>query len=86
MMDERELQNCTFVKTILMILVVAGHALDFWTGEWFTESPVFESPFCDLLSRWINSFHIYAFALVSGYIFRYIKYENGDISNSLLLQ
>jgi hypothetical protein len=33
MMDERELQNCTFIKTILMILVVAGHALDFWTED-----------------------------------------------------
>ena len=32
MVNERELQNCTFVKTILMIFVVAGHALDVWTG------------------------------------------------------
>ena len=69
------LRNCTFVKTVLMILVVGGHALDFWTGDWFTRNPAIPSPFCDLLSRWLNSFHTYAFVLVSGYLFRYLKYE-----------
>ena len=54
-----------------MILVVFYHAVAFWTGAWFTCTPVFESKFLGLLAEYIGAFHIYAFALVSGYIFTY---------------
>lgn len=76
--EQKMLRNCTFVKSILMILVVAGHSLDFWTGEWFTRNPAIMSNFCDLLSKWLNSFHTYSFVLVSGYLFRYLKYERNN--------
>lgn len=68
---ERELSNCGFVKTILMLLVILGHACAFWSGHWFTDNPALPSRGLNALFEWLNSFHIYAFALVSGYIFTY---------------
>lgn len=29
---QTELENCTFVKTILMLLVILCHSIDFWSG------------------------------------------------------
>lgn len=69
------LKNCNFVKCILMILVVLGHSLDFWTGNWFTKDPVYSAPVLSLVADWLNSFHVQTFTLVSGYIFFFIKYE-----------
>ena len=36
---QRELENCTFIKTILMITIVLYHSLVFWTGTWFIDTP-----------------------------------------------
>lgn len=69
---ELMLKNSSFVKTVLMLFVILGHAVNFWNGSWFNVySPVFESGSLALLSGWVNSFHIYAFTLVSGYIFMF---------------
>lgn len=72
------IENCTFIKTILMLLVVVGHSCIFWTGSWLTTEVVeIESPVLGLLAEWLGSFHIYCFTLVSGYIFYSMKYERG---------
>ena len=69
---ELMLKNSSFVKTVLMLFVIFGHAVNFWNGSWFkVYSPVFECNPLAVLSSWINSFHIYAFTLVSGYIFSF---------------
>ena len=67
----KDLTNCIFIKTILMFLVILGHSCIFWTGAWFVENPIINSKGLILISSWLNSFHIYAFALVSGYIFAF---------------
>ena len=68
---EKQLSNVGFIKTILMCMVILGHACDFWTGNWFTENPVFQSQGLSAFAGWLNSFHIFAFALASGYIFAF---------------
>ena len=68
---ETKLQNCSFIKTILLYLVILYHSCVFWTGTWWDSDPIFPSMIHDILARWLNSFHIYAFTLVSGYIFSY---------------
>ena len=78
---QTELSNCSFVKTLLMLLVVAYHCLVFWTGTWFTNDPVFDSYILSVLSSFLNSFHIYGFALVSGYLFYFLRYEKGKYSS-----
>lgn len=69
--NQKNLKNCGFVKTILMLLVIFGHACAFWSGHWFTENPAIQSSGLNVLYAWVNSFHIYAFAMVSGYIFAF---------------
>ncbi len=72
---DRELSNCTFVKTVLMLIVVIYHCIVFWTGSWFTKNPVYESGLLSIFASWMNSFHIYGFVLVSGYLFYFLKHE-----------
>lgn len=78
-----ELANCTFMKTVLMLLVVLQHSMQFWNGGWFTVcEPAQEGVLgLQLLSQWLYHFHIYGFVLVSGYLFSYLKYERGKYSN-----
>lgn len=75
--NQNELYNCTFVKTILMILIVLYHSVLFWRSNWFIGKPIYEAQVLAVISRWLNSFHVYAFTLVSGYIFYYMKFEKG---------
>ena len=78
--SEQALMNCSFVKTILMLLVVLGHACAFWDGTWFTKNPVIPSNGLSIISSWLGSFHIYAFTLVSGYLFA-AKVSGGGYQN-----
>ncbi|MBE6650785.1 MAG: acyltransferase [Ruminococcaceae bacterium] len=72
---QTELSNCNFVKTVLMLVVVLYHSILYWSGDWFIGEPVYAASGLATLAKWMNSFHIYAFALVSGYLFYYLKYE-----------
>lgn len=78
-MTESYLKNSVFVKTILMLLVILGHACAFWSGHWFTENPILQSQGLSVIYSWVGSFHIFAFALVSGYIFAF-KISGGGYS------
>ncbi len=77
---ESHIYNTSFTKTILMMLVVLYHSCVFWTGDWLRIQPVFNAPLLGLIAKWLNSFHIYAFTLVSGYIFAF-KMTGGGINN-----
>lgn len=69
------LDNITFIKCVLMIIIVFYHSILFLNGEWFgiinTEKDVYFATFAE----WLNSFHIYAFTFISGYLFYYLKFE-----------
>ena len=77
MHEDKNLTNCNLIKTILMLLVILGHSCIFWTGTWFVENPMIDSKGLSFLSSWLSSFHIYAFALVSGYIFAFKILKGG---------
>ena len=73
-LTDRQLANCDFVKTILMLLVILYHSCVFWNGDWFTAVDVTRPAKGFLLfPTWLNSFHIYGFTLVSGFIFAYLE-------------
>lgn len=75
------LKNTTFIKTVLLITVILGHSMAYWSGTWITEWPVaFESETLKFLYGWIGSFHVYAFTAISGYIFAY-KMTSGGYSD-----
>lgn len=83
-MRDKYLNNCVFAKTILMLFVIIGHSISFWNGEWFTAlTPEKTSIFYKYLSIFIGGFHIYGFALVSGYIFYYLKIEKNKYQDYL---
>ena len=83
-MEDKYLSNCTFVKTILMFFVIIGHSISFWNGAWFTAlTPEKTSTIFKYLSIFIGGFHIYGFALISGYIFYYLKIEKHKYQNYL---
>lgn len=73
--NKAELDHCSFVKGILMLLVMLYHSILFWRGDWFTADPQMAAPLLSTAARWMQSFHIYGFTLASGYIFYYVKYE-----------
>lgn len=57
-----------------MILVVLYHSCVFWNGNWFTASEVQQPGMVfKSIPVWLNSFHIYGFTLVSGFIFSYLQ-------------
>lgn len=73
---QTELENCTFIKTVLMVLIVLFHSILAWNGSWFSVIGVKNSaPVFEVMSSWLSTFHVYTFACVSGYIFYYCKYE-----------
>ena len=63
---------------MLMVVVVFFHSIVFWRGGWFDIIKPSQGfwPY-KLLAKWLQSFHVYGFALVSGYLFYYVKYERG---------
>ena len=75
-----EIENCNFVKTILMLLVLVGHCTIYWTGQWFVGEPIFPSKVLSMFSEYVNTFHVHGFVLVSGYLFYYLKCEQGKYS------
>lgn len=73
---QEELNNCTFVKTILMLTVILGHSVIFWSGNWLsTIKPTEVVPSLTYLSKYLGNFHTYGFTLVSGYLYYYGRYE-----------
>lgn len=80
-MCEKKLSNCKFVKTILMLFVILGHASAFWSEGWFNVvDPLLQSYSLSILCSWIGSFHVFGFSLVSGYIFAF-KVLGGGITS-----
>ena len=73
-----ELKYCTSIKAMLMLFVVFYHSMAMYgDGRWGPFQPAAEIPVLTPIVAWFNSFHIYAFTLISGYIFYHIKFENG---------
>lgn len=64
-----------------MLLVVLYHSMIFWEGTWFTEDPKIPSPILGYFASWLNSFHVYAFTLVSGYLFYFLRFEKKKYQN-----
>ena len=64
---ESRLDNCNFVKTILMFIIVIYHSILFWNGDLFLGEPVYNSEILKFMTLYLDSIHIYGFTLVSGF-------------------
>lgn len=75
---ERKILFCDQAKTLMMLLVIVGHSMAFYQGTWFTAlKPAEEAPLFGYGFAYLGSFHIFVFTFVSGYIFQYLKFEQG---------
>ena len=68
---KKHLSNCEFVKVILMLLVVFGHSIAFSAPAVNAEDVSKSMYSLSLVYLWVKFFHVYAFALASGYIFAF---------------
>lgn len=69
-----ELENCHFVKMVLMLLVVLCHSVSFWGGNWFQAyKPSTELYSMKIISGWTGAIHVYGFVFVSGYLFFHLR-------------
>lgn len=64
-----------------MLLVVLYHSIAIWMGGWF-DNPAEPNDIFKQLAIWLNSFHIYGFTLVSGYLFYFLKYEKKQYADT----
>ena len=70
------LEQCNSTKVILMITVMLYHSCLFMANGWFPTTIKFDSSSPILIfAGWLNSFHVYAFVLISGFVFYYNKNE-----------
>lgn len=74
--EKQMLGNCAFAKTVLMLIIVLYHCMLFWGENWFIGKPIISAPVLGYISSWLNSWHVYAFALISGYIFSFKMSSN----------
>ena len=76
---QKELSRCTYVKTLLMLSIVFYHSLIFGRGGWNVVgiAPTEKASGLYWLVQWLAACQNYAFALTSGYLFYYVKYERG---------
>lgn len=72
---QAELENCNFCKAILMLLIVAYHVILPWTGNWAWIGMKIPSEGLRYCAYWLNTFHIYAFTLISGYVYAFCRLE-----------
>ena len=61
-----------------MFLVVLYHSVLFYTGiDWFIEKPLYVVDSFKWFVDWSHTFRMYAFTLVAGYLYFYLRYEKG---------
>lgn len=61
-----------------MFLVVLYHSVLFYTGiDWFIDKPLYVVDSFKWFADWSHTFLMYAFTLVAGYLYFYLRYEKG---------
>lgn len=70
---------------MLMLCVMIFHSCILWSGVWEPfMTPAIECRWLGLFATWLSTFHIYAFVLVSGYLYSYIRLEKKGYNDAKL--
>lgn len=76
MNNDGQLREIAFIKTIMMLIIVLYHSCLFFGGTWFNYvKPLFKADYLFTFAKWMNTFHIHAFTMASGFLFYYLKIE-----------
>lgn len=79
------MNNVTFARTALIVLVVLGHSLAPWTGDWgYTEAAI-DAHVLGYFSQWISTYHTITLTALSGFTYEYIIDRRGGYFFSDLL-
>ncbi len=79
------MNNVTFARTALIVLVVLGHSLAPWTGDWGYTEAVIDAPILGYISQWISTYHTITLTAISGFTYEYIVDKRGGyLFNELL--
>ena len=79
---DRKLNNISFIKTIMMIIIVLYHSMLFFGNNWFLYvKPIYSADYIYNVALWMNSFHVQTFAMASGFLFYYLRIENNKYKN-----
>ena len=78
------LNRLPYIKGVLILLIVLYHSMLTWAGVWnFSFLAEIEILPIKVISDWLNSFHIYAFTFISGFIFAFIEIDRNGGGTSL---
>lgn len=78
----KKLNNISFIKTIVMLLVVLYHSMLFYTGNWLINiNPLKIISWVDYLTSFINTYTMPMFVFCSGYLFFYQKINYNKYTN-----
>lgn len=81
---EKKLINISYIKVIIMLVIVLYHSMLFFNGEWFVyQTPIFKADYLKYIANWLNTFHVQTFCMVSGFLFYYLKIEKGRYNNPI---
>ena len=73
-MKDTKLNDISFIKTIMMVIIVFYHSCLFFGDNWFTyESPVYSANYLYMFAKWLNTFHIHTFVMASGFFVLLLK-------------
>lgn len=69
-MRDRSLGTLDLIKIVLMASVVLCHSVAFYGGGWFAPCILVNgNEYLGIFSKWLGTFHVEGFTLVSGYIY-----------------
>ena len=81
-MEANKLNNISFIKCFMIIVVVLCHSCSFYTNEWFTTIvPVYNSNFFSTIAKIFGTFHVQALCMSSGFLYFYLRSEKGKYVN-----
>ena len=81
-MKEKELDNLTYLKTIMTILVVLYHSCLFFKNNWFTYvEPVYSANYIIYFASWLATFQTRTFTMISGFLYYYLKNIKGKYND-----
>lgn len=71
------MKNVDFARTVLILLVVLGHSLLFWGGDWIFSDIAIQAPVLGHIADWIGTYHTQALTAISGFTYEFICEKRG---------
>ena len=78
-----DLNSCSFLKPVMMIVVIIYHTISLWNGYGWHGHPRNPSVLLEFVCTFLNTIHIYVFTFLSGYIYYVLLTENNKYSHKM---